>query len=97
MKGLTDITENSRCFKETSDDYNRFTLKALMEKDMGTYCILAKNVHGCDRAFFTLTLRRRARSETPTRDVPKEILDGIPSYLERNYLQGECHHQEKII
>ncbi|KAK9886796.1 hypothetical protein WA026_018449 [Henosepilachna vigintioctopunctata] len=90
MKGLTDITEGSKSFRETSDDYNRFTLKALTEKDMGTYCIMAKNFHGCDRAFFTLTLRKRARSETPTRDnTPKDILDDIPSYSERNYLKGE--------
>lgn len=66
MKGLKDITNSYRSLKETSDDYVRFTLKRVTEDDVGTYCIMAKNIYGCDRAFFTVRLRYRARSATPT-------------------------------
>lgn len=66
MKGLKDITNSYRSLKETSDDYVRFTFKRVTEEDVGTYCIMAKNMYGCDRAFFTVRLRYRARSATPT-------------------------------
>lgn len=66
MKGLKDISNSYRSLKETSDDYVRLTLKRVTEEDVGTYCIMAKNIHGCDRAFFTVRLRYRARSATPT-------------------------------
>jgi hypothetical protein len=56
MKGLRDITNNQRSLKETLDDYVRLTLKRALVSDAGTYCILAKNVYGCDRAFFTVTV-----------------------------------------
>lgn len=89
MKGLRDITNNMRSLKETSDDYVRFTLKRATADDVGTYCILAKNRHGCDRAFFTVRLRHRARSLTPTnRESAEQILSGIPSYHERHYFKG---------
>lgn len=85
MKGLTDITSSMRSMKETSDDYTRFTLKRVTPEDVGTYCILAKNRYGCDRAFFTVRLRHRARSVTPPRHIPEEV----PSYKERYFLSGE--------
>lgn len=67
MKGLKDITTSMRSYKEKSDDYMRMTLKRITVEDSGTYCILAKNCYGCDRAFFTVKLRDRARSLTPVR------------------------------
>lgn len=85
MKGLTDITSNLRSLKETSDDYIRFTLKRVTEEDVGTYCILAKNRYGCDRAFFTVHQRQRARSVTP----PRHVVEPVPSYKERYYMTGE--------
>jgi hypothetical protein len=57
MKGLRDITNSQRSLKETLDDYVRLTLKRALASDAGTYWILAKNVYGCDRAFFTVTVR----------------------------------------
>lgn len=89
MKGLKDITDNLRSLKETSDDYVRFTLKRATNDDVGTYCILAKNRYGCDRAFFTVRLRHRARSVTPSRDVTQKILSEIPSYRERRSMTGK--------
>lgn len=91
MKGLKDITNSLRSLKETSDDYVRFTLKRATVNDTGTYCILAKNRHGCDRAFFTVRLRQRARSETPTREniFPYNIYNDTMTYLERQYLTGK--------
>lgn len=84
MKGLKDITDSLRSMKWTSDDYVRLTLKRANLDDAGTYCIMAKNKHGTDRAFFTVRLRERAKSLTPT--MPVEcILDEIPSYRERLY------------
>ena len=56
MKGVRDITNSQRSLKETIDDYVRLTLKRAVVADAGTYCILAKNVYGCDRAFFTVTV-----------------------------------------
>nr|CAH7764905.1 unnamed protein product [Callosobruchus chinensis] len=57
-------------------------IKRATEEDAGTYCILAKNRHGCDRAFFTVRLRHRARSLTPTTTTStksaEEILSDIP-------------------
>lgn len=85
MKGLTDITSSLRSMKETSDDYVRFTLKRVTSEDVGTYCILAKNRFGCDRAFFTVRLRHRARSVTPPRHRP----DAVPSYKERYHMTGK--------
>jgi hypothetical protein len=56
MKGVRDITNSQRSLKETINDYVRLTLKRALVSDAGTYCILAKNVYGCDRAFFTVTV-----------------------------------------
>ena len=57
MKGIRDITNSQRSLKERVDDYVRLTLKRALVSDAGTYCILAKNIYGCDRAFFTVTVR----------------------------------------
>lgn len=89
MKGLTDITDSMRSMRWTSDDYTRLTLKRATLDDWGTYCIMAKNRHGCDRAFFTVRLRERARSLTPNREPTQNILDDIPSYKERLYRKGQ--------
>jgi hypothetical protein len=89
MKGLRDITNTFKTCKETSDDYNRLTLKRATEDDVGTYCILARNRFGTDRAFFTVRLRHRARSVTPTKETTQSILTDIPSFQERQYLTGE--------
>lgn len=91
MKGLKDITFSMRSLKWTSDDYIRLTLKRATINDTGTYGILAKNRYGCDWAFFTVKLRQRARSATPTRD--NSYLFGLYNdsltYLERQYLTGK--------
>ena len=54
MKGIRDITDGLRSHKDTVDDYVRITLSRIIPSDEGTYCILAKNRYGCDRAFFTI-------------------------------------------
>lgn len=87
MKGLKDISSSHRSLKETSDDYVRLTFKRVTEDDVGTYCILAKNIHGCDRAFFTVRLRYRARSATPTGEGFS--LRNRLTYQERYHLRGE--------
>lgn len=51
LKGLKDITKSSRTLKETHDDYTRFTMKRATYSDGGTYCLVARNRHGADRAF----------------------------------------------
>ncbi|KAL7299322.1 hypothetical protein TKK_0007901 [Trichogramma kaykai] len=66
MKGLKDITDGPRSHKDMIDDYVRLSLSRVTLEDEGTYCILVKNCYGCDRFFFTLKLKLRARSLTPT-------------------------------
>ncbi|KAM0731548.1 Myosin light chain kinase, smooth muscle [Formica fusca] len=68
MKGLTDITDGPRSYKESIDDYVRLTLKRAVPSDEGTYCILVKNRYGCDRSFFSIKVKQRARSLTPSPD-----------------------------
>lgn len=57
MKGTRDITNSQRVCKMTSDDYMKFTLKRCVVSDAGTYCVLARNAYGCDRAFVTVVVR----------------------------------------
>lgn len=57
MKGLTDITDGPRSYKESIDDYVRLILKRITPSDEGTYCILVKNRYGCDRSFFSIKVR----------------------------------------
>ncbi|KAF5273319.1 hypothetical protein FQR65_LT04741 [Abscondita terminalis] len=83
MKGLQEITNDYRSMSETLDDYTRLTLKRAREEDMGTYCILAKNRYGCDRAFFTVYLRERPTSSDT--DSCQNILQNIANYHERRY------------
>ncbi|XP_026825970.1 uncharacterized protein LOC105284959 isoform X2 [Ooceraea biroi] len=68
MKGLTDITDGPRSYKESIDDYVRLILKRVVPSDEGTYCILVKNRYGCDRSFFSIKVKQRARSLTPSPD-----------------------------
>lgn len=89
MKGTHDITNSPRSLKEVVNDYVRFTLKRATADDVGTYCILAKNVYGCDRAFFTVSHRQRARSEAPEDFDHASILKDIGTYTERIYLTGK--------
>ncbi|XP_045542085.1 uncharacterized protein LOC106716992 [Papilio machaon] len=63
MKGIRDITNSPRVCKMKSDDYMKFTLKRSVISDAGTYCILARNAYGCDRAFVTVVVRQRASSD----------------------------------
>lgn len=56
MKGIRDITNSPRVCKMKSDDYIKFTLKRSVVSDAGTYCILARNAYGCDRAFVTVVV-----------------------------------------
>nr|CAD7428494.1 unnamed protein product [Timema monikensis] len=91
MKGIRDITNSQRSLKETFDDYVRLTLKRALPSDVGTYCILAKNVYGCDRSFVTVRIRQRARSLTPSGDwnnlETSTILRDIRDQLERDRLK----------
>lgn len=64
MKGLTDITDGPRSYKESIDDYVRLTLKRAVPSDEGTYCILVKNRYGCDRSFFSIKVRIFDKSGT---------------------------------
>nr|CAD7592988.1 unnamed protein product [Timema genevievae] len=92
MKGIRDITNSQRSLKETFDDYVRLTLKRALPSDAGTYCILAKNVYGCDRSFVTVRIRQRARSLTPSGGwsnlETSTILRDIRDQLERDRLKG---------
>ena len=90
LKGTRDITNSQRTLKETSDDYVRFTLKRVTMDDQGTYCIMAKNVYGCDRAFVTIRVRQRARSLTPLSppSVPT-ILQSVHDDMELGKIRGK--------
>lgn len=59
MKGLKDITQSDRVLKETQDDYIRFTVQRSNPMDSGTYWIIARNEHGSDRAFVTITVKQK--------------------------------------
>jgi len=56
MKGVRDMTGCGRAMKETVGDYVRLTLKRAGFEDQGTYFIIARNIFGSDRAFFTVTV-----------------------------------------
>lgn len=57
FKGIRDITHTDRAQKEGLDDSLRFTIQHSKPGDSGTYCILARNQHGTDRAFVTITVK----------------------------------------
>ncbi|XP_075991256.1 uncharacterized protein LOC142986608 isoform X6 [Anticarsia gemmatalis] len=85
MKGIRDITNSQRACKMTSDDYVKFTLKRSVVSDAGTYCILARNAYGCDRAFVTVVVRQRASSENLISDWTYPMDDSASSTAERKY------------
>uniref|UniRef100_A0A2A4IWL9 Uncharacterized protein n=1 Tax=Heliothis virescens TaxID=7102 RepID=A0A2A4IWL9_HELVI len=85
MKGIRDITTSQRVCKMTSDDYVKFTLKRSVVSDAGTYCILARNAYGCDRAFVTVVVRQRASSENLISDWTYPLDDSALSISERKY------------
>lgn len=58
LKGLRDITRDDRTLKQVYDDMTRFTIQRSHPSDTGTYCVLARNEHGCDRIFVTITVQR---------------------------------------
>ena len=54
MKGIRDLTKDSRTVKEKHDDYFRFTITNMAVEDSGTYSVVVKNKFGIDRAFITV-------------------------------------------
>ncbi|CAF4744171.1 unnamed protein product [Pieris macdunnoughi] len=84
LKGIRDITNSQRVCKMTSDDYVKFTMKRSVISDAGTYCILARNVYGCDRAFVTVAVRQRASSDNLISDWTYSAEDPIIA-TERKY------------
>ncbi|XP_014296942.2 titin isoform X1 [Microplitis demolitor] len=90
MKGLRDITSGPRSYKEGHDDYVRLTLKRACPSDEGTYCILVKNRYGCDRSFFSVQVKQRARSLTPSPDWGPVDTDNLLANIhdkERSYVK----------
>lgn len=63
LKGITDITQNDRTLKEAHDDFIRFSVPNSKPTDSGTYCIVARNQHGTDRAFVTITVKSPKKKE----------------------------------
>lgn len=58
MKGVKDITQSDRVLKEQQDDAIRFSLQRCGPTDSGTYWLVARNEHGSDRAFVTITVKQ---------------------------------------
>ncbi|XP_038216981.1 uncharacterized protein LOC119835922 isoform X2 [Zerene cesonia] len=85
MKGIRDITNSQRVCKMTSDDYVKFTLKRSVISDAGTYCVLARNAYGCDRAFITVVVRQRASSENLISDWTYPMDDQAIVASDRKY------------
>lgn len=87
MKGITDITNNLRTIKERYDNYIKFTLKRTTLEDVGTYCILAKNIYGYDRLFFTVILKE-GRFLTPLFRLNENNIILCKPTSQRDFLQG---------
>ncbi|CAG9781712.1 unnamed protein product [Diatraea saccharalis] len=85
MKGIRDITNSQRVCKMTLDDYVKFSVKRSVISDAGTYCILARNAYGCDRAFVTVMIRQRASSDNLISDWTYPSDDAILNVTERKY------------
>ncbi|KAG7313055.1 hypothetical protein JYU34_000136 [Plutella xylostella] len=85
MKGTRDITNSQRVCKMTSDDYVKFTLKRSVVSDAGTYCVLARNAYGCDRAFVTVVVRQRASSDNLISDWTYPLDESSVSYSDKGY------------
>ncbi|XP_011315208.1 uncharacterized protein [Fopius arisanus] len=94
MKGLVDITNGTRSYKESHDDYVRITFKRIEDEDEGTYCILVKNRYGYDRTFFTIRVKQRARSLTPARSTEWNF-ENTKKYL--SHVHEPTHSQVKFI
>lgn len=58
FKGTRDITHIDRTQKEGFEDSIRYTIQHSNPGDSGTYCILAKNQYGTDRAFVTIVVKQ---------------------------------------
>lgn len=54
MKGVRDLTKESRTTKEKHDDYFRFTINNMTPDDSGTYSVVVKNKFGIDRSFISV-------------------------------------------
>lgn len=65
MKGLRDITYSDRTLKEAHDDFIRFSIQRSQATDSGTYCIVARNQHGTDRAFVTILVKQPKHKSKP--------------------------------
>lgn len=61
-KGIKEITNSDRVLKEQQDDMYRFSLKNAGPTDSGTYWLVARNQHGTDRAFVTITVKLHLNS-----------------------------------
>lgn len=57
LKGIRDITLDERTHKEALDDQVRFSIQSSKPTDSGTYCVVARNQHGTDRIFVTITVK----------------------------------------
>lgn len=56
LKGCRDITNSLRTVKEAHNDYIRFSFKEAQESDSGIYFIVARNKHGVDRTFVSVSV-----------------------------------------
>lgn len=64
MKGTRDITNNDRVLKEAHEDLTRFTVQRSTPADSGTYWVVARNEHGCDRLFVTILVKKKMFTQT---------------------------------
>lgn len=85
LKGIRDITLSDRILKEAHDDFIRFSTNRSQVSDSGTYCIVARNEHGSDRAFVTITVKspKQKKSELTMSEKGKRI-ERLIQYLFNN-------------
>lgn len=55
---MRDITLSDRTLIETTDDITRYTVPRIQPPDSGTYCLVARNEHACDRICVTITVQK---------------------------------------
>lgn len=72
FKGIRDITHIDRTQKEGLEDSLRFTIQTSKPGDSGTYCILARNQHGTDRAFVTITVKSPKKKKEEDEEEEEE-------------------------
>lgn len=58
-KGLRDVTRGDRVIREQNEDHFRISIENVDPSDSGTYWMVARNEHGTDRAFVTITVSFR--------------------------------------